>query len=142
MQTFLPYKDFKKTAKVLDMRRLGKQRVECLQILQTLAKGDAANGWKNHPAVKMWKGYEHALFTYGLRMCAEWVGRGYTDTCAHKMFSIYASNFAASNNKAVPPWLGNRKFHKSHQSNLLRKDETHYSKYFNVENNLPYIWPR
>ena len=30
MQTFLPYKDFGKTAKCLDYRRLGKQRVEII----------------------------------------------------------------------------------------------------------------
>lgn len=36
MQTFLPYPDFKKSASVLDNKRLGKQRLECLQILRTL----------------------------------------------------------------------------------------------------------
>jgi hypothetical protein len=29
MQTFLPYKSFSKTAKVLDRQRFGKQRAEC-----------------------------------------------------------------------------------------------------------------
>ena len=33
MQTFLPYADFAQSAKVLDMKRLGKQRVEVLQLL-------------------------------------------------------------------------------------------------------------
>lgn len=36
MQTFLPYKDFAECARVLDDKRLGKQRVECLQILNAL----------------------------------------------------------------------------------------------------------
>lgn len=36
MQTFLPYPSGRKSAKVLDNRRLGKQRVECLQILALL----------------------------------------------------------------------------------------------------------
>lgn len=36
MQTFLPYPDFSKSASVLDKRRLGKQRVENLQIMQVL----------------------------------------------------------------------------------------------------------
>lgn len=39
MQTFLPFSDFKKSAESLDYRRLGKQRVECLQILAALADG-------------------------------------------------------------------------------------------------------
>lgn len=40
MQTFLPYSDFKKTAKCLDYKRLGKQRVEAWQIYETLLKGE------------------------------------------------------------------------------------------------------
>ena len=38
MQTFLPYPDFARSAQALDMRRLGKQRVEVLQILGTLCE--------------------------------------------------------------------------------------------------------
>lgn len=36
MQTFLPYPDFCGTALVLDRKRLGKQRVEALQVLRGL----------------------------------------------------------------------------------------------------------
>lgn len=36
MQTFLPYPSGVKSARVLDRQRLGKQRVECLQILAAL----------------------------------------------------------------------------------------------------------
>ena len=36
MQTFLPYPSFDASAKVLDYRRLGKQRVEAYQILNTI----------------------------------------------------------------------------------------------------------
>jgi hypothetical protein len=36
MQTFLPYPDFGATAAVLDARRLGKQRVETVQVLRAL----------------------------------------------------------------------------------------------------------
>ena len=36
MQTFLPYPDFQISASVLDYRRLGKQRVECKQLLTAL----------------------------------------------------------------------------------------------------------
>ena len=50
MQTFLPFKSFQKTAKCLDYRRLGKQRVETMQILKALSQENY--GWKNHPATK------------------------------------------------------------------------------------------
>ena len=59
MQTFLPYADFEKTAKCLDYRRRGKQRVEATQIIQTLS--GVTTGWHNHPATKMWRGHELAL---------------------------------------------------------------------------------
>lgn len=39
MQTFLPVADFEKAATFLDYKRLGKQRVECLQILNILLIG-------------------------------------------------------------------------------------------------------
>ena len=61
MQTFLPYADFVKTAKCLDYRRLGKQRVEAFQILNILEGKTTKAGWKHHPAVLMWEGYENAL---------------------------------------------------------------------------------
>jgi hypothetical protein len=74
MQTFLPYPDFEATARVLDWRRLGKQRVECMQILNALH--GTSKGWVNHPAVRMWRGYEDALETYQSFMIEEWVRRG------------------------------------------------------------------
>ena len=142
MQTFLPYPSFERSAKVLDYRRLGKQRVEAWQIY--LALFDPDYGWQNHPAVKMWRGYELALAWYGLYMCDEWKYRGYKDTMSdkfHKVIEAYPGD-ATRFFYAVPPWVGNRKFHKSHKSNLLRKDKAYYSKFFkNVPDNLPYEWP-
>lgn len=42
----------------------------------------------------------------------------------------------------MPPWLGNDDFHRSHQSNLIRKDTDFYQhKFPNVNGDLPYIWP-
>ena len=38
MQTFLPYPDFAASAAALDDRRLGKQRVEALQVLRALVR--------------------------------------------------------------------------------------------------------
>jgi hypothetical protein len=80
LQTFLPYPDFAASAVVLDRRRLGKQRVEALQILRALTR--ERYGWKHHPAVRMWAGYEEALACYAMEICAEWVRRGHADSCA------------------------------------------------------------
>ncbi|MCM3554595.1 hypothetical protein M3697_05675 [Janibacter melonis] len=55
MQTFLPYADLAATAEVLDRERLGKQRVECIQVVRALVvPGD---GWRHHPAATMWRGW-------------------------------------------------------------------------------------
>ena len=67
VQTFLPYPDFAASAMALDRRRLGKQRVEALQILRALTR--ERYGWKHHPAVRMWAGYEEALACYAMEVC-------------------------------------------------------------------------
>jgi len=129
MQTFLPYADFQKSMQVLDYRRLGKQRVEALQIYNALT--GISTGWRNHPATKMWAGYEDALADYMNAAIHEWVDRGYNNT----MKIIPVGDYT------MPPWFGNPVFHLSHMSNLLRKFPKHYSRYFNVPNDLPYYWP-
>tara|TARA_R100001244_G_scaffold114067_1_gene84491 strand:+ start:71 stop:496 length:426 start_codon:yes stop_codon:yes gene_type:complete len=137
MQTFLPYESFKESAQVLDYRRLGKQRVEALQIFNALTgvptkSGKAYTGWLNHPAVVMWKGYEEALLLYKNKMIEEWILRGYNNTM--EMIGV-------SDNVSTPNWLGDEKVHASHRSNLLRKDYKFYSQYKWLEpDNLEYYW--
>ena len=137
MQTFLPYADFTESAKTLDRLRLGKQRVEAKQICLSLAS-QSTSGWRNHPAVLMWKGYERALASYGLAMCREWKNRGYQDS----LESWFVSLIKDANHVALPPWLGNEEFHRSHRSNLLRKNREWYGRFGWTElDSLPYIWP-
>ena len=136
MQTFLPYRSFHKTAKCLDYRRLGKQRVEAKQILMILLGETLTKAWKNHPAVLMWRGYEEALAYYGVCICEEWIHRGYNDSLLQYFLNRSKANFL------YPKWIGRRAFHYAHKSNLLRKDAQYYSKYdWNIQNNLPYVWP-
>jgi len=135
MQTFLPYNDFVKSAQVLDRQRLGKQRVETLQLLKAL--NGESKGWVNHPAAKMWRGYENCLVVYGVAMCDEWIKRGYKDTCRDKILAYRDYTTAV----VVPPWLGRDDFHESHRSNLLRKDAEYYSKFgWREPDDLPYVW--
>jgi hypothetical protein len=138
MQTFLPYPDFAQSAQCLDYRRLGKQRVEVLQLLNALLTG---GGWRNHPAAKMWRGYEPSLAIYGIEMCHEWVRRGYRDTCLKKLRDTYFS-FPFGYSPSAPPWLGRDDFHSSHRSNLLRKDPAWYGQWgWTDPDNLSYVWP-
>ncbi|MFA5154382.1 MAG: MSMEG_6728 family protein [Clostridia bacterium] len=140
MNTFLPYPDFKKSAQCLDNKRLGKQRVEVYQIIRTLL--GYSNGWKNHPAIKMWKGYESALALYGLEICKEWVNKGFKDSCTEKINKIITEQKLDIINPKIPFWLGSPGFHASQRSNLLRKFLEHYSKFdWRETDNLPYVWP-
>ena len=133
MQTFLPYRDFRKSLKCLDYRRLGKQRVECYQMLNVLLNRNNSKGWRNHPATKMWQGYENALKLY-LNLCIdEWVARGYNNNMKHEIIT---------GEVVYPPWLGSKKFHVAHRSNLVRKLPEHYKKFFpHVRDDIPYVWP-
>lgn len=135
MQTFLPYVNFQESAKVLDYRRLGKQRVEVLQLIKAL--NGETKAWAKHPAAKMWKGFENSLVLYGMYSCVEWRSRGYQDTCLQKILAFHDPTQHANN----PPWLGNEEFHRAHRSNLSRKLLNHYSQYWNEPVDLEYIWP-
>lgn len=141
MQTFLPYgRDFSRTAHALDYRRLGKQRVETWQILQTLLGN--SKGWANHPAVKMWEGHEVVLCVYGLVMCYEWKHRGYKDNMAPRFRSLITQVYETNPNTKYPEWIDNEDIVTSHQSNLVRKFADHYRKFWpDVPDDLPYIWP-
>lgn len=139
MQTFLPYESFARSARVLDMKRLGKQRVECLQVLNVYA--GVRKGWGNHPITRMWEGHEQWLLLYGVKICDEWIARGYNDTCRSKMLAL-RPDLPGDLSQQRPPWLGDPAFHLSHQSNLVRKLPARYGKYFpGVPDDLPYIWP-
>lgn len=171
MQTFLPYPDFKKSASCLDNKRLGKQRVEAWQIYSTLQKikerfnlnspnctkpyGDDCGycsdckdfqstikiPWENHPAVKIWAGYEEALLVYGIVICEEWIKRGYKDNIKKKFTEElhkreYVTYFLDS-----PELITSKEFNDSHKSNLLRKNPEHYNQFKrDVPDNLPYVW--
>ncbi len=131
MNTFLPYPDFAESARCLDSRRLGKQRVEAMQILRAIA--NPTYGWQHHPAINMWRGNEQALALYMNAMITEWVQRRYKN-------NIPLND--VEGNVKMPPWLGNSKFHASHRSNLLRKDPAYYGQFHWEEPpDLPYIWP-
>ncbi|HYK85608.1 MAG TPA: MSMEG_6728 family protein, partial [Ktedonobacteraceae bacterium] len=134
MQTFLPYPSFEEVAGILDYRRLGKQRVEGLQIINIITTPDYVGGWMNHPAVKMWRGYENALKLYVNTMIVEWKRRNYQNT-----MQIYD----LSNVEIVYPWwLGDPRLHDSHKSNLLRKEPAYYRQFgWDVPDDLPYFWP-
>lgn len=144
MQTFLPHSDFVASAKALDYRRLGKQRVEAKQIYNALITGPLTElpdgtfkktAWFNHPAVRMWKGFEQSLLRYGRAICEEWISRGYKDSLLP--FFIEQEKQGKG---LLPGWLGLESFHDCHKGLLYRKDPEFYSK-FVVYRDVETYWP-
>jgi hypothetical protein len=145
MQTFLPVADFTESARLLDNPRLGKQRVECLQVLRALELPDY--GWANHPVVTMWRGHTAGLVVYSLAMVRVWRERGFADT-TEALIAEFAPDAAAMTQAEaaaaglLPSWVGDEALHLSHRSNLLAKDPGFYRARFPGDpDDLPYVWP-
>jgi hypothetical protein len=157
MQTFLPFPDIRASAAVLDRQRLGKQRVEGMQILQALsAPRDSKNvGWLKHPATQMWKQHKAGLVYYTYCMCNEWKRRGYDDSVTSFLFAMFKSEYDIAayyyrhevewdemqRYGTLPNWFGGR-IHETHRAALLAKDFAHYSKFGWQETPIiAYYWP-
>ena len=154
MQTFLPDASFVRCAEILDNKRLGKQRVECKQILLALGvqvglhMPNPKSRWRNHPAVRMWAGHELQLLNYAICICSEWRRRGFDDSLLMQFgiaeFVRRTRYLPADLSAAMelPPWIADSRLHASHRSNLLRKDPVHYGKFGWTEPpTIPYHWP-
>lgn len=124
MQTFLPVASFEASVKILDWRRLGKQRVEAYQLL----KGQ----YSNHPAAKMWRDYPAALTEYMNCCIREWITRGYNNN----MLIVPVGGYI------LPAWFGDSCLHATHRANLLRKDPEHYGRFgWSEAPGEGYYWP-
>jgi hypothetical protein len=145
MQTFLPYPSFAASAAVLDGPRLGKQRVETLQIARAILV--PTYGWQRHPAVGMWRGYLPALTAYGLAMTDAWTARGFADSVRDQLVEFAPEVDGRSQEELaeaglLPPWLGDEAVHESHRSRLIAKDPAFYRQAFpGTPEGIDYHWP-
>lgn len=140
MQTFMTHDNYVDTAKALDNKRLGKQRVEAYQILKAL-RGDYndTGAWVNHPATVMWRGHEADLALYGLTISIEFYERGFDGWNMCEIFNDLNAQLTRAKAGKYPWWVNNELLHYTHQSNLVRKDADYYD--FQVPDNIPYVWP-
>jgi hypothetical protein len=134
MQTFLPSSNFDWSMQMLDNSRLGNQ---VYREGMTLLRG----GWPNHPAAKMWRGYEDALAVYLWAGVLELDNRGklYYD----RPWCIELHNrVARCHDIKYPSWLGDERVHSSHRANLKRKDPVWYGQFGWTEAPMEgYYWP-
>lgn len=160
MQTFVPLtSSFVDIAKTLDNKRLNKQALEGWQIMMTNLKLDPQGnhrepkGWYNHPAAKMWRGYETGLYGYVYCMVAEWHRRGFKSTIADKALATLtrAAELGRINPYTeFPPWILSGQWEdmaSTHRLALLVKDYKWYSQFGWAEDpgypptDYEYIWP-
>ena len=145
MQTFLPFPSFDESTRVLDQGRLGKQRVETLQVLRALVV--PTYGWQRHPVTAMWRGYVPGLTAYGLASVRAWTDRGFSDAVGEQILE-FAPEVAGRSQAdlaaqgLLPPWIGDPAVHESHRSRLIAKAPEFYRPLFpGTPEDLEYVWP-
>lgn len=159
MQTFLPYTDFKSCARVLDDKRLGKQRVECLQILKALQPPEVCPMCQGRKMIDIRWTKSPQQKNVQCPMCraegvrarawsnhpATRMWRGYTNTLINYCWDMcdewrrrgfddsvaqtVAHFVQHSEPGLIPPWLGDERLHASHRAALLYKLPSHYSQF-------------
>jgi hypothetical protein len=131
MQVFAPFEDIEMSVWALDPKRLGNQ---IYRENLTLIRG----GWPNHPASKIWANHKKALAEYSLAGLAELKLRG-RDYPHH--VETFQHFFDTEPDTGFPPLWGREDYHRSHQSNLIRKNPDWYIPIFgDVPKDLEYVW--
>jgi hypothetical protein len=139
MKTFLPYKSFVNTALTLDNKRLNKQILECYQILNVLSNDDPHAGWRNHPAVKMWRGHEWGLYNYAMTMVDEANERGIKTENNVRNLKNLSERMYQYWGVDNPGWMDDKKVMArvttTHKANLYRKDPEFYFEFHTAVEN-------
>ena len=140
MQTFLPHTNILYAARALDSKRLNKQILECYQILNVLSGRSKGNGWKNHPAVLMWKGYERGLWQYVQAMVREAKLRGIrTENNEANLNRLKDMCWDEWGENKPSFWNDNTKLMRlttTHKANLFDKDPMYYSSFGYAKHSL------
>ena len=109
MQIFHPYPDINKSLRCLSKQRLGKQRVEAYQVINTIIN---SGGWKHHPVTLMYKDFLPYLIHYYNECLIEFERTG------GKNIKLQLMDHGPV---ITPPFIGDDKLHESHRQNLWRK---------------------
>lgn len=151
MQVFLSEYTFPEAALVLDTKRLVKQLLEGRQIMTILAGESPSGAWKNHPAVKMFRGNEDSLYRYLMAIREEMKHRGYK---WEKNWQVIEETFDRNfdHNDIDPEWMTSDEFDKvviTHRGRLYAKAPELYPQYeteYNIHRdyvcceNCQYYW--
>lgn len=142
MHTYMPYEDFKETARVLTIHDLGISISSTVNILdclhETVDDTEILDTYRRLPVIRMWKDKEVILVQYGETLLEEWYGRpshermeidfiGEEEALAQHMEWATSGDYSME----TPRWKGDKIFHNAHRAELIRNDPLHYAS----------IWP-
>lgn len=134
VNTFILTNSPKECAKLLDYKRLGKQRVEAYQIVNIII--GEQKGFSNHPIAHVWKDHVESLKYYTNCMIDEWINRGYKNTMVKYDLPDYTED-------QLPWWYKNKQLQYCNMASLARKDPKFYSGVFTFPSEYEhhgYIW--
>lgn len=130
--------------KILDNKRLGKQRLEAKQILNILEYYDKHGifpntGWIHHKIVKIWMGHTYALKVYFNKVIYYWKERGFQNSYDYydvdeESCPIIPCKFDGktalfeqqANSMTFPLWYSYPPYYLSQRAALLMKDREYY----------------
>lgn len=102
------------TAKALDIRRLNKQIIECLQILDAL---NGAKAWSNHPCTLQYR--EHGLWLRNYMKCLLDYREG------HEIPAMFYSEAC----ECIKPDFHTQEYFAQMKRRLYTKDNSHYAQW-------------
>ena len=150
MQIYVPVPDAVDTAEILSNADLLDVVAVCVKLIDEQHIDGKHTLLARTPLYKMWKGHGPALCAYGLAMCDEIRHRDFVMDTMRPLFENSNNRLSEQLENAVsgeytldhPCWWGSVSLHHAHQSELLRNDPAHYSRYFpEVPMDLPQLWP-
>jgi len=143
MQTWLVANTFEKSATLLDRRRLGAQLYESVHILASLRHKNhllinPKRDVSNHPASKLWVGYERELGAYIYAHLSEWCNRGYKSDINTKNYRVITEGLERGMYN-IPSWITSEVI-VTHRNVLYRKNPTFYPKKWCGDRGMRYDW--
>ena len=137
MQTFITNSTDSLGVENLDNKRLNKQLLEARQILNILVTmrndSTATPAWRNHPAVKMWRGHEWQLFRYCIRVVIAMQERGISYSKNYDAIDQLIKQVPDITADDIPKWMADPiqfdKIITTHRSSLYYKDPVYYAQF-------------
>lgn len=128
-RTWCPEREARLGASRLNRQHLVAQLGEGSIVLRALLEPCDGAGWRHHPAVRMWRGYERAFLAYLWAHLVEAESRGFfVDNFRWRFIQGYAAVGLLT--PAVMPWWWGGRIHERERAVLVARFPGHYVKFW------------